>query len=193
MAMLPSSLTRAEKEREYSRIWQRSAKRKEYARLYAIAWRKKNAEHFRAYMKEYRERNPEKIAQNRQLDYKRHKAHIDAKSSAWRRAHPARCSEYRKKWAVANPGKMRLIYGNKSARRRALKISAALPGHELEISAIFRECAAISISTGVRHSVDHIWPLNGPTATGLHVPWNLRIIPLSENIRKRNSEPIQCP
>jgi hypothetical protein len=41
--------------------------------------------------------------------------------------------------------------------------------------------------TGVQHSVDHIVPLQHPRVCGLHVAANLRVIPLSVNIRKGNN------
>jgi len=38
--------------------------------------------------------------------------------------------------------------------------------------------------TGTEWHVDHIIPLNGKEARGLRVPWNIQVIPASENIQK---------
>lgn len=73
------------------------------------------------------------------------------------------------------------------ARRRCARINsqpAWVAQHE--IAAIYKTCVEISKRTGVEHHVDHIVPLRGRKVCGLHVPWNLQVIPSVENLRKGN-------
>jgi molecular chaperone DnaK (HSP70) len=78
----------------------------------------------------------------------------------------------------------------KNGRRRAKKLNACptwLSETDLaKIKSIYKNCKNISKKTGTIHHVDHIVPLQGENVCGLHVPWNLRVIPASVNCSKSN-------
>jgi hypothetical protein len=57
------------------------------------------------------------------------------------------------------------------------------------LRAIYAEAEQISARTAIVNCVDHIYPLQGRNSCGLHVPWNLHILPFLENCRKANKLP----
>jgi hypothetical protein len=58
------------------------------------------------------------------------------------------------------------------------------------IKLVYQVAEQRSRLSGVKHVVDHFYPLNGKTVSGLHVPLNLRVIPETENLLKGNGLPM---
>ena len=95
------------------------------------------------------------------------------------------------KWEKKNPGHRLAL----NAKHRATKHHATPPWltktQHTQIEAFYIEAQRLTKETGIKHVVDHIWPLQGKDFVGLHVPWNLRVITSSENSKKRNHRPLE--
>ena len=57
------------------------------------------------------------------------------------------------------------------------------------IAAIYAESERLTRETGIPHEVDHIYPIQGKTVTGLHHEDNLRVVPRHVNRAKGNRLP----
>ena len=76
------------------------------------------------------------------------------------------------------------------AKRTAKKLQATpLWANEEAIKAIYAEAARRTRETGIRHEVDHIYPLQSDIVCGLHCEANLQILTKVDNIRKGNRMP----
>jgi uncharacterized protein YdaU (DUF1376 family) len=75
--------------------------------------------------------------------------------------------------------------------RRARKLNATPPWTTKEdrdaIAAVYAHAAMQTASTGVKHEVDHIVPLQGEKVCGLHVAWNLQVLTAERNRAKSNT------
>lgn len=94
--------------------------------------------------------------------------------------------EYMKRWSTLN----RDVRNSREAKRRANKTMATpvwLTKDQLsEIDNIYWLAKDLKNTSGQDYHVDHIIPLKGKNVCGLHVPWNLRVLPADLNIKKGN-------
>ena len=138
------------------------------------------------YAKSYREDNPEKIKESRKARYESNKEAILAKNKEWRDSKPREYhNEYLRKWKSENRGKV-----VQSGKKRSIPMSKCLKllGEQQigTLNQFYNYASRISECIGIKHHVDHVLPLSGDGFTGLHVPWNLQVIPATINLRKGN-------
>lgn len=97
--------------------------------------------------------------------------------------------EAHRKWAAANPEKV-IANALRRTKAKRLRIPKWLTKeHWDQIASLYALSRRLTEETGVKHHVDHIYPLRGRTCSGLHVPWNLRVVPAEINLRKANHVP----
>jgi hypothetical protein len=101
----------------------------------------------------------------------------------WERDNLERSRQLHRQWIKANRGK---VNANTAKRRAAKKQAIAAWANHNEIKEIYKECARLTKETGVKHQVDHIYPLQNKYMCGLHVENNLQILSATENTIKSN-------
>jgi len=126
--------------------------------------------------------NPEKVRTSKRKYYISHRPQF----YAYVKANQDRYHAYSKAWRERNPHKVALYRAN----RRAAKLRATprwlTEDHWALIDMKYQLASYLTAQTGMPWEVDHIFPLQGKEACGLHVPWNMRVVPRFENRAKIN-------
>ena len=123
---------------------------------------------------------------------------IKTYSRAWRKSNLEKSNAYSFMWRKKNPEKRRAV---QAAWRKANldKVAAyamhyhtskyrAMPiwARKQSIENIYAKAKLLTITTGIKHQVDHIYPIKSMLVCGLHVEHNLQILTATENKSKGN-------
>ena len=151
------------------------------------------------YMRRYAEKNRERLAAYKAEWQQKNADACKAKWDEWRRANLDKCRARSAKqrreraenlradqarWHEAHPG-VKAAWG--SGRRRSLEDRTPSPLTERdrrEIERCYATAASYRYVLGEDFHVDYVIPLRGRKASGLHVPWNLRIVRATDSLRK---------
>lgn len=149
---------------------------------YMKNWQKKNKEKLKKYNSNYKKENKLKIAEKMKIYRNEKKLKIVDKTKQYRQENKEKLKKYRQE----NKEKINAH----TAIRRAKKINATpkwlTKDHFNQIQDFYTLAKELQWLCDEPLHVDHIVPLQGKTVSGLHVPWNLQIIPKSQNIKKNN-------
>ena len=146
----------------------------------------KNQRWCRACEKAYYQKNKEKVSLRNKKYRLKNKEVIDKRVRVWHEKNPEKVNLYKRSYRKENPGKINAL----TAKRRAQKLQATPPWTNkqdlLQIQEFYTEAKELQWLSEEPLHVDHIVPLQGKEVCGLHVYWNLQILPASENINKRD-------
>lgn len=89
-------------------------------------------------------------------------------------------------WYKANPDKANHTAAMYRARAKSATPKWLSDDQKEQIRLVYSHAKECEMLSGDKYHVDHIIPLKGENICGLHVPWNLQVLPADINISKGN-------
>jgi hypothetical protein len=153
---------------------------------YLKAYYSQNKEQVKEKVNNYRQNNPTKISARKKLYRQNNMQKVKSGLHNWYMNNKSKSAETTKAYNKAHPAQA-LARCNKRRASRLNAIPRWLTKEDLlKIKEFYIEAKRLELLTGGKYHVDHIIPLQGEAVRGLHVPWNLQVIPAYQNIIKGN-------
>lgn len=138
------------------------------------------------YDKQWRLKNKERFSLLNKRSKMRCKDAIRMRNNEYVRNNPEKVKAWARKWRLNNPSKVAASVRKRQASKLQRTPKWLTPLHYQQIQMFYDSAAALSREFGISMEVDHIIPLRGKLVSGLHVPWNLQVLPETINRRKSN-------
>lgn len=136
------------------------------------------------YNKSYREKNREELLQKDRDRYANNSEVMKANAAKHKAENKDYYYNYNKSYYRIN--KHKFLAANSKRRGVILKATPAWLTEEQkqQIEEAYWLAQDLKAVSGETYHVDHIIPLQGKGVCGLHVPWNLQILPADINLQK---------
>lgn len=171
-----------DRDKENKRRWAQNNPDKH--RKFRRKWYYRDLEHSKKLNRDWAKNNPEKSRAIKDKWLQANKEKRKETIHRWYQNNKDRKKETNRKWRQSNPGRVaELAYKYLAKKKQAFAPWA----NREKIKLIYIEAATLSKETGIRHEVDHIYPIQSDYLCGLHVETNLQILTLKENRKKLNT------
>ena len=158
---------------------------------YNASYRKDHKDYFVKKRSEHYQNNKELVLERCAEYYKNNRENILKQTAQRYQDNKDKRREYSAKRQQMFPE----IKAAHNARRRAYRIQATPSWltkiHQEEMNFLYWFASGLNGLHGLSYNVDHVHALKGENFSGLHVPWNLRVMPSSANTKKRNKPPAE--
>lgn len=175
--------------KERGHLWKQQTKEEKQA--YNKKYYAENREREIARNKKYREDNYEKVIEKKREFNRKNRERLTKESKEYRDNNREHYLKVTRAYRERNKGRINAHTANRRALRKKASPKWLTKDHKKWMTWLYKQAKRLTKMTGIPHEVDHIYPLRNKKCCGLHVPWNLQIIPKSDNRKKSNKLPKQ--